>query len=181
MTKNQSKKTPLLVQNIDKTIYMIRGQKVMLDEDLAKLYGVETRILNQAIRRNIERFPNDFMFQLIKKEFINLMSQTVTSRWGGRRKMPFVFTEHGTVMLASVLKSKRAIQMNIEIIKAFIRLRRILPSQQDVLKQISEIRSFILKRFNKADQESKKVWKAIEALNKPSNDNSIQPIGFRIN
>ncbi len=181
MTKNQSKKTPLLVQNIDKTIYMIRGQKVMLDEDLAKLYVVETRILNLAIRRNIERFPNDFMFQLIKKEFINLMSQTVTSRWGGRRKMPFVFTEHGTVMLASVLKSKRAIQMNIEIIKAFIRLRRILPSQQDVLKQISEIRSFILKRFNKADQESKKVWKAIEALNKPSNDNSIQPIGFRIN
>ena len=167
-------------QNIDYPIYVIRGQRVMLDEDLAKIYEVETRILNQAIRRNRDRFPNDFMFELTEKEFINLMSQIVTSRWGGRRKKPFVFTEHGTVMLASVLRSKRAIQMNIEVIKAFVQLRRVLASQENLVKQIAEIRSFMLKQSNKTDQKFKKVWKAIEELTKPINDDSRGSIGFKL-
>lgn len=134
----------------------------MLDEDLADIYGVETKVLNQAIRRNIQRFPEDFMFQLTIKENFSLRSQIVTSKRGGRRYMPFAFTEHGTVMLASVLKSKRAIQMNIEIVNAFIRLRNVLESQKDMEKQLVEIRSFILKQSNKSDTEFKKSGKRLK-------------------
>lgn len=97
---------------VDK-IYNIREHKVMLDSDLATLYGIETKVLNQAVRRNFERFPADFMFQLTKTEFENLKSQFVTSSWGGRRTLPYVFTEHGVLMLSSVLNSKKAIQVNI--------------------------------------------------------------------
>jgi phage regulator Rha-like protein len=161
------------------TIYTIRGQRVMLDEDLAKLYGIETKVLNQSIRRNKDRFPEDFMFQLSIKEFDNLRSQIVTSNPGGRRYMPFVFTEHGTVMLASVLRSKLAIQMSIEVVKAFVRLRQLLASRKNVADQLSEVRSFMLKRFNEADREFKKVWNAIDDLTKPSEDGSNLRIGFR--
>lgn len=102
-------------------IYEIRGEKVMIDKDLAELYDVETRNLNQAVRRNIERFPEDFMFQLTEKEFENLKSQIAISSWGGRRKLPLVFTEQGVAMLSSVLNSDRAIQANIRIIRIFRR------------------------------------------------------------
>ncbi|MFH1284108.1 MAG: ORF6N domain-containing protein [Candidatus Peregrinibacteria bacterium] len=176
MTKKQS---PMQVQGIDHAIYLIRGRRVMLDEDLAKLYGVDTRVLNQAVRRNKDRFPADFMFQLSVTEFIDLKSQVVTSSWGGRRKRPLAFTEHGTVMLASILRSKRAVQMSIEVIKAFIRLRQLLASQKDVVRQLAEIRSFVLKRTNKIDREFKKVWKAIDDLTKPFKDKPGQTIGFK--
>lgn len=169
----------LSIQNIDYAIYIIRGQRVMLDEDLAKIYGVETRILNQAIRRNLDRFPEDFMFQLTKEEFTNLISQIVISRWGGRRKKPFVFTEHGAVMLASVLRSKRAVQMSIEVVKAFVRLRHVLASHKDMEKQLTEIRSFMLKQSNKTDREFRKVWKAIEELTNNENK-TTKSIGFRV-
>ncbi len=152
----------------------------MLDEGLAKIYGVETKILNQAIRRNKKRFPEGFMFQLTVDEFINLRSQIVTSSQGGRRYTPFAFTEHGTVMLASVLRSKRAIQMSIEIVKSFVHLRQTLTSQKNVDYQLNEIRSFMLKRANKTDHEFKKVWKAIENLSKSTENNSNQPLGFKI-
>ncbi len=112
------------LQLIQNKIYEIRGQRVMLDFDLANLYGVETRVLNQAVKRNINRFPSDFMFQLLKPEFNDLMSQIVISSWGGTRKLPFAFTEQGVAMLASVLKSETAIQVNIQIIRAFIALRQ---------------------------------------------------------
>jgi phage regulator Rha-like protein len=158
---------------IDHVIHVIRGQRVMLDEDLAQLYSVETKVLNQAIRRNKDRFPNDFMFQLSTTEFSNLRSQIVTSRPGGRRYMPFVFTEHGTVMLASVLRSKQAIQISIEIVKAFVRMRRAIASHDNVLKQLSEVRTFMLKQSSKTDQGFRKVWKAIEDMTKPQNQ-----IGF---
>ncbi len=183
-------------------IYTIRGHRVMLDEDLAKIYGVETRTLNQAIQRNIKRFPEDFMFQLTQEEFKILKSQTVTSntendskslidqeslisqfvisKRGGRRKRPFVFTEHGTVMFASVLRSDRAIYLNIEVVKAFVNLRQIIASQKDVSKQISEIRGYMFKRFNEADREFKKVWNAIERMTKPHKDDAEKQIGFRI-
>jgi len=112
------------LQIIQNKIYEIRGQRVMLDFDLAELYEVETRVLNQAVKRNIKRFPIDFMFQLTNKEFDNMMSQIVISSWGGTRKLPFAFTEHGITMLASVLRSERAVDINIQIVRAFIALRQ---------------------------------------------------------
>ncbi|MGE0021416.1 MAG: ORF6N domain-containing protein [Draconibacterium sp.] len=112
------------LQLIQSKIYEIRGQRVMLDFDLASLYGVETRVLNQAVKRNLRRFPADFMFQLSKKEFDNLMSQIVISNWGGTRKLPYAFTEHGVTMLASVLRSDISIEINIQIVRAFIALRQ---------------------------------------------------------
>jgi len=107
-------------------IYLVRGHKVMLDRDLAELYGVETRRLNEQVSRNIERFPHDFMFQLNNDEWPNLKSQFATSSWGGSRKLPFAFTEHGVLMLSSVLSSKQAIQVNIQIIRIFTRVRQML-------------------------------------------------------
>jgi len=112
------------LQIIQNKIYEIRCQRVMLDFDLADLYSVETRVLNQAVKRNLRRFPTDFMFQLTKSEFDNLISQNVTSSWGGTRKLPYAFTEHGVTMLASVLISETAIQINIQIVRAFIALRQ---------------------------------------------------------
>ncbi len=164
----------------DLIIHLIREQRVMLDEDLAKIYGVETRILNQAIQRNRGRFPEDFMFQLTDNEYENLRSQIVISSWGGRRYMPFVFTEHGAVMLATVLRSKRAVQMSIEVVKAFVRLRRVLASQEDIFSQISEIRSFILKQSSKTDREFKKVWNAIDKLSRPFDNTPKKSIGFEV-
>ena len=113
----------ILVQNL---IYEIRGQKVMLDSDLAKLYQVETRALNQAVQRNLERFPSDFMFRLDTKEFNNLKSQIVTSNWGGRRKLPLAFTEQGVAMLSGLLHSEIAIRANIAIMRAFVQVREYL-------------------------------------------------------
>ena len=113
----------ILVQNL---IYEIRGKKVMLDSDLAKLYQVETRALNQAVQRNLERFPSDFMFRLDTKEFNNLKSQIVTSNWGGRRKLPLAFTEQGVAMLSGLLHSEIAIRANIAIMRAFVQVREYL-------------------------------------------------------
>ncbi len=165
---------------MEKQIYIIRGRRVMLDEDLAELYGVKTKVLNQAVRRNEDRFPEGFMFQLSLIEFSDLKSQFVTSSWGGRRKRPLVFTEHGTVMLASILRSKRAIQMNLEVIKAFIQFRKISISSNDTVKQLAEVRSFMLKRSTEIDREFKKIWKTIESLTNPPEDGSNQVIGFKI-
>ena len=131
------------------------------------------KILNQAIKRNIARFPNEFMFQLSVEEFSNLRSQFVTSSSGGRRYMPFAFTEHGTVMLASVLRSKQAIQISIEIVKAFVKMRQALTSHHDMLKNLSEIRTFMMKQSNKTNQEFRKVWAAIDEMAKPQ-----KQIGF---
>jgi len=126
-------------EKIISKIYLIRGLKVMLDRDIAELYGVETRVLNQAVRRNIKRFPCDFMFQLTKDEFDNLISQFVTSSWGGARKMPTAFTEHGVAMLSSVLNSKRAIEVNIQIIRAFNHLRKVIISNKDLINKIKQL------------------------------------------
>lgn len=109
---------------ISTKIYEIRGMRVMLNHDLADLYGIETKVLNQSVKRNIDRFPQDFAFIIDYQEFMNLRSQIVTSNWGGIRRLPMAFTEHGVAMLASVLKSEKAIQMNIAIIRAFIAIRK---------------------------------------------------------
>jgi phage regulator Rha-like protein len=112
------------LQKIKAMIYTIRGYQVMLDADLARIYQVETKRLNEAVKRNIDRFPPEFMFQLTKTEYDDLKSQIATSSWGGRRKLPFAFTEHGVIMLSSILNSKIATQINIAVVKAFIEMRR---------------------------------------------------------
>ena len=120
---------------IDK-IYIIREKKVMIDRDLAELYGVETKVLNQAVKRNLKRFPDDFMFQLTDEEFRNLRSQIVISSWGGSRFRPMVFTEQGVAMLSSVLNSERAISVNIQIIRVFTRMRAMIESHKEILKKL---------------------------------------------
>ncbi len=142
---------------IESKILLIRGRKVMLDKDLAMLYGVETKALNRAVKRNIERFPDDFMFQLIKEEFDNLRFHFGTSSWGGQRYLPYAFTENGVAMLSSVLNSQRAIQVNIQIMRTFTRLREILLSHKDLQKKIEDME----KRY---DQQFKIVFDAIKQL-----------------
>jgi len=125
-------------------IFLIRGQKVMLDEDLAELYEVETRRLNEQVKRNIERFPEDFMFQLTEAEFEILMSQFATSRWGGRRKLPNAFTEHGVLMLSGVLNSDRAIKVNIQIMRIYTKVGHLLLAHKDVLLRLEKIEQKLL-------------------------------------
>jgi aromatic ring-opening dioxygenase LigB subunit len=121
-------------------ILVIRGHKVILDADLAELYGVQTKVFLQAVKRNRARFPQDFMFQLTREEFKNLRSQIVTSsQWGGRRYAPHAFTEHGVAMLSSVLKSRRAIQINIEIMRAFVRLRKLISANRTLAQKVEEL------------------------------------------
>ena len=120
-------------------IYLIRTHKVMLDNDLAELYEVETRRLNEQVKRNIDRFPKDFMFQLTIEEFENLKSQFATSRWGGRRKLPYAFTEHGVLMLSSILNSDRAIKVNIQIMRIYTRIRQMLLTHTDILLRLEQI------------------------------------------
>lgn len=126
-------------QKILNRIYSVRGQKVMIDEDLAGLYGVETRRLNEQVKRNIKRFPKDFMFTLSQKEFENLKSQNATSSWGGRRKLPNAFTEQGVAMLSSVLNSDIAIEVNIRIIRVFSKLREYALTHKEILFQLSKL------------------------------------------
>jgi phage regulator Rha-like protein len=159
-------------EQIERAILLIRGQKVMLDYDLAKLYGVETKILNQAVKRNIKRFPGDFMFQLDIQEVRDSRSQIVTLKRGQNIKYrPYAFTEHGILMLSSVLNSERAVQVNIEIMRAFIRLRQILASHKDLAKKLEELEK-------KYDAQFKVVFDAIRKLMAPP---PPQPrrVGFR--
>ncbi|MEC4669660.1 MAG: ORF6N domain-containing protein [Nitrospirota bacterium] len=148
------------VERIERAILLIRAQKVMLDADLAELYGVEPRVLIQAVKRNIDRFPQDFMFQLTKREFSDLRSQIVMSSWGGRRYPPYAFTEHGVAMLSSVLRSKRAVRVNIEIMRAFVRLRQILASHKELARKLEELEK-------KYDAQFKVVFDAIRELMTP--------------
>jgi len=149
---------------IEQKIFMIRGHKVMLSHHLAQLYGVETRVLIQAVKRNIERFPEDFMFQLSVHEFENLKSQIVISSWGGlRRSRPYAFTEQGVAMLSSVLRSKRAIQVNIAIMRAFVRLRQIFATHKELAHKLSELE----KKIEKHDAEIQAIFEAIRQLMTP--------------
>ena len=137
---------------IKKSILEIRGKKVMLDMDLAKLYEVETRVLKQAVRRNMERFPEDFMFELTEDETHNLTSHFVTSRWGGQRYKPFAFTEQGIAMLSSVLKSKTAIQINISIMRAFVMIRQFALTYQELNEKLIALEKKHNQKFTDIDQ-----------------------------
>ena len=158
---------PLSPHLIERRIYLIRGHKVMLDSDLAELYEVETKVLNQAVRRNAGRFPEDFMFELTAEETQNLRSQFVTSSsergYGGRRYNPLVFTEHGVAMLSSVLRSDRAIQVNIAIVRAFVRLRELLATHADLARKLDALEQ----KYDRHDQQFKVVFDAIKELMKP--------------
>jgi hypothetical protein len=134
------KNTKEIAQRIQRSIFQIRGEKVMLDVHLAVLYKVPTRILIQALTRNRSRFPRDFMFRLSQREFANLRSQIeISSLWGGRRSLPYAFTEHGVAMLSSVLRSKRAIGVNIEIVRAFVYLRQMISEHAELARRIDEL------------------------------------------
>ncbi|MBU0567533.1 ORF6N domain-containing protein [bacterium] len=148
------------IERIESKILLIRGQKVMLDRDLAELYEVLTKNLNKAVKRNIARFPEDFMFQLTKEEFTNLKFQNGTSSWGGTRKLPYAFTEHGILMLSSVLNSKRAILVNVQIMRTFTKLRRMLASNEDLRRKIEAMEK-------KYDTQFKVVFDAIKSLIAP--------------
>lgn len=174
----------------------------MLNQDLAILYGIETKALNQALKRNAERFPDDFAFRLTKEEWNALRSQIVTldsktkdslrcqigtlekESSSGRGKyskyLPHVFTEHGVVMLANILRSKHAIKMSIEVVRAFMHMRKMLTSSEKFAKELQELKSFILKHTQKSDQEFKRVWKAMEKLSTPPNQQERR-IGFKLN
>jgi hypothetical protein len=145
---------------IETKIIFIRGKKVMLDKNLAQLYGVTTSNLNKAVRRNTERFPEDFMFQLSKKEFENLIFHFGTSSWGGTRKLPYAFTENGVAMLSSVLNSERAIKVNIQIMRTFTRLREMLMTHKDLKEKIEAMEK-------KYDYQFKIVFDAIKQLLEP--------------
>ena len=124
---------------VERRILLIRGQKVMLDRDLAELYGVTTAQLTRQVRRNIDRFPGDFMFQLTKKELEDLMCQYGTSSWGGTRKLPYAFTEQGVAMLSGILRSKRAVYVNIAIMRAFVKLKQVLATHKELAEKLKEL------------------------------------------
>ena len=125
-------------------IYFIRGQKVMLDEELAELYEVPTKRLNEQVKRNLGRFPGDFMFRLSAVEFSDLKSQNATSSWGGRRTTPFAFTEHGVLMLSSILSSERAVSVNIQIMRIYTRMREMILTHKDILLQLEKIEKIVI-------------------------------------
>jgi len=161
------------IELIEKKILVIRGEKVMLDADLAELYGVETKMLMRAIKRNIDRFPADFMIQLDKEEFENLRFHFGTSsQWGGRRYLPYVFTEQGVAMLSSVLNSERAVKVNIEIMRAFVKLREMIASHKGLAKRLDELEK-------KYDAQFKIVFDAIRQL-MITPEPREKKIGFRV-
>ena len=152
-------------ETIEHKILMIRGHKVMLDRDLARLYGVPTKVLIQAVKRNKSRFPDDFMFQLNTEEFKSLRFQFGISKKGrgGRRYLPYAFTEQGVAMLSSVLRSERAIQVNIAIMRAFVKLRRILSTHKELARKLSQLE----RKIEKHDVEIKAIFDAIRELMAP--------------
>lgn len=175
-TKKTTRKTPAIslvpAECIEKSILLIRGGKVLLDADLAELYSVETKVLNQAVKRNVSRFPADFMFQLSQEEFDTLKSQFVTSSWGGRRRPPYAFTEQGVAMLSSVLRSDRAVGVNIEIIRAFVRLRQMLAGNAALSRKLNALEK-------KYDEQFRVVFDAIRQLMIPPKTQSKRGrIGF---
>lgn len=171
-----SERHQIPIEQIERMIFMIRGQKVMLDSDLAEIYGVTTSRLNQQVRRNQDRFPSDFAFQLTHQEFTNLMLQTVTSSsYGGRRKLPWVFTEHGAIMLASVLNSSIAVRASLQVVRAFVRLREILAAHRELAEKLAELE----RKLEGHDHAIRNLFEAIRKLLNPPAPPRKQ-VGFRV-
>ena len=175
MAKKESEITIHDEAVLDK-IYLIRGKKVMLDRDLAQLYNVETKVLKQAVRRNKDRFPDDFMFELSIEEFTILRSQIVTSSWGGARYIPMAFTEQGLAMISSVLNSKQAIQVNIQIMRVFTRMREMLIDNLRLKLDIEELK----KKLENQDKNIELVFSYLdELMEKKENPKQSNPVGFK--
>lgn len=176
--KRSSSIVTLPIERIEQRILLIRDQKVMLDSDLAELYGVETKVLNQAVRRNLGRFPDDFMFQLSEKEHEALRSQIVTlknlGRGQHRKYLPYVFTAQGVAMLSSVLKSDRAVKVNIQIMRTFVKLREILSTHKDLARKLAELE----KQYAEHDRKFQLVFDAIRKLMEPPPSPKKRRIGF---
>jgi len=173
MSKNKRDMVPM--ERIQSSILLIRNEKVILDENLSRLYGVATRVLNQAVKRHSERFPDDFMFRLTMEEFKDLKSQIVTSSWGGRRKPPLAFTEQGVAMLSSVLNSKRAIEVNVLIMRAFVRMRKVIASNKALSRRIGELEN----RIESHDKAIVVLFEEIRKLLLPPPEKPKERIGFR--
>jgi hypothetical protein len=163
------------MENISGLIYFIRGEKVILDIDLARLYGVEVKRLKEAVRRNIKRFPIDFLFVLTTKESNNLRSQIATSSWGGSRYQPFAFTEQGVAMLSSVLNSERAITVNIAIMRAFVQMRKFLETHKDLALKIEELERTVSSHDENIQLILETIRQMIEKKSEP-----MEPVGFKI-
>lgn len=149
---------------IQNMIHEIRGLKVMLDSDLAQLYQVEVRALNQAVKRNLKRFPEDFMFQLSDDEWLNLKSQIVISKWGGKRKLPFAFTEQGISMLSGLLNSDIAIAVNINIMRTFVKMRQLMLENKDLSQRVGDLERYLIQYAQENNTEIDKINEAINLL-----------------
>jgi hypothetical protein len=172
--RNNPETATVSIAKLSETIHSIRGERVMLDADLAELYGIETKVLLQAVKRNLGRFPPDFMFQLTKQEFNDLRSQIVTSKSGGRRYPPYAFSEHGVAMLSSVLRSPQAIAVDIEIVRAFVRMRQLSFANEELARKIDELD----RRVSKHDKAIAEIIEAIRQLMAPPSPKETRPIGF---
>ena len=159
---------------IDNLILEIRGQKVIIDADLARLYEVETKRLNEQVKRNMDRFPEDFMFQLSEEEFLVLKSQFATSSWGGRRSLPYVFTEHGAIMAASVLNSPRAVEMSVYVVRAFVSIRTHILQYKELSQKVSELEA----KLGKHDENIVSIVNALKLLMEPPKAKKKE-IGFK--
>lgn len=157
-------------------IHLVRGQKIMLDADLAELYGVSTKVFNQAVKRNLGRFPVDFMFQLTDDEYQNLRSQIVTSSsgWGGRRSSPMAFTEHGAIMAATILNSQKATEMSVFIVRAFVQLREMISAHKELIDKLQALES----KVSGHDQDIANLFEAIRQLMTPTSLKK-RYVGFR--
>jgi hypothetical protein len=163
----------ILASNIAERIIFIRGQKVILDEDLAALYAVPTKRFNEQIKRNKRRFPHDFMFRLRKQEVAILRSQFATSSWGGRRHLPLAFTEHGAIMAATILNSEKAIEISVHVVRVFVKLRTILTQHKDLAHKLVELES----RIGTHDKAIRSLFDAIRQLMTPP-EKEKRPVGF---
>jgi hypothetical protein len=161
---------------IQNRILIIRGERVMIDADLAEIYGVNTSRLNEQVKRNLSRFPKDFMFQLTQLEWKNLMSHFAISSWGGRRKLPYVFTEHGAVMLASVLNSPIAVRASIQVVRAFVKLREVLNTHKELALKLQLLEN----KSDTHDKEIRVLFEAIKQLMQPPPNPPRKKVGFKI-
>ena len=178
------KEKSLSQEEIESRILDIRGQKVILDSDLAKIYGVTTKRLNEQVKRNADRFPADFLFQLNSKEVANLRSQIATSSsHGGRRYLPYVFTEHGAIMAATILNTPRAVHMSVFVVRAFVKMRRVLIAQRDLAKKLADIEKKLTDRLDIHETAIVEVLRQIMTLLNPPPDEPEPPqrrIGFNV-
>ena len=176
--RTKAASSPVAIEAIANRIITLRGERVLLDADLAALYGVETRRLNEQVRRNRRRFPPDFIFRLTGKELENLMSQFATSRWGGRRKLPLAFTEHGAIQAATILNTRRAVEVSVYVVRAFIQLRGVLAANRELARRLDELEARIERKLSTHDRVIAEILDAIRKLMTPPEPKPRRRIGF---